>query len=81
MRQKLNGKLECEECQTIYLSIPHIDAGDGPVFCSSCGGYMGRWRDIESEFIAEGGLNGVFELRDGEIIRVEWDRTTPKLGS
>ena len=71
MSQKLDGKLVCEECQTIYMSIPTIDEADGPVFCSECGTYMGRWRDVESEFISQGGRNGVFELSNGQIVRID----------
>ena len=71
MSQRLDGKLECEECQTIYMSLPKMDAGDGPVFCSDCGAYMGRWRDVEAEFVAQRGRSGVFELSNGQIIRID----------
>ncbi|SDP31336.1 hypothetical protein SAMN05428967_1572 [Phyllobacterium sp. YR620] len=80
MAQKIDGKLQCEECRTIYLSIPRIDNDDGPVFCSECGAYMGRWRDVRSEFSAQGGQNGVFELSNGQIIRIEFYGKIPRRG-
>ena len=69
MAQRLNGKLECAECHKVYLRIPAEPSSDSPIFCSSCGNLVGRWGDIESSFIEQGGLNGVFEMVDGHIIR------------
>ena len=69
MAQRLNDKLECSECETTDLRIPKQVQDSSPVFCASCGNYVGRWREIEDSFIAQGGLDGIFELRDGHIIR------------
>ena len=30
---------------------------------------MGTWGDLEAEFYARGGGDGVFEMHDGQIIR------------
>jgi hypothetical protein len=32
---------------------------------------MGTWGDLEADFYAQGGGDGVFEMRDGQIIRKE----------
>ncbi|PSH59050.1 hypothetical protein CU102_27765 [Phyllobacterium brassicacearum] len=37
--------------------------------CATCGTYLGTWAELESDFIAQGGENGVFEMREGQIIR------------
>ncbi|ATU92749.1 hypothetical protein BLM14_14760 [Phyllobacterium zundukense] len=69
--RRLNSKLECQKCQTIYLTLAQDVTVSTAIYCSSCGGYMGTWGELESEFIAEGGECGVFEMRDGQIIRID----------
>lgn len=71
MAQRLNGKLECATCLTIYLRIPRNVDSDSPIFCMGCGTFLGRWFDLETDFIAQGGHDGIFELREGQIIRRE----------
>jgi len=71
MAQQFNGKLECLECHTIYLSIPKDVLSDTPIHCSTCGAYIGLWYEIEASFTAQGGLNGVFEMSEGQIVRME----------
>ena len=71
MNQRLNSKLECPKCQTIYLTFTQDMALSTPIICSSCGEYMGTWGDLEADFYAQGGGDGVFEMRDGQIIRKE----------
>lgn len=41
---------------------------------------MGRWREVQVEFVNQGGQSGTFELRDGQIIRIEWCGLTPMFG-
>ncbi len=69
MGQRLGGKLECSECHTTYLRMPEKIIEDSPVFCVTCGNYIGRWHEIQDSIIAQGGLSGVFDLHDGHIIR------------
>ncbi|NTS31352.1 hypothetical protein HQ945_08805 [Phyllobacterium sp. BT25] len=71
MPQTINGRLQCEECETIYLSIPETALSNSPIFCSDCGAFMGRWSDIKDEFFSQGGRDGIFELRDGQIMRTD----------
>lgn len=71
MPKRLNHKLECPTCGTIYLTMPNDLDGDTVIHCSSCGISLGSWRELESNFKAQGGENGVFEMRDGQIIRME----------
>ena len=63
------SKLECPKCQTIYLTFTQDLALSTPIVCSSCGEYMGTWGELEADFYAQGGDHGVFEMRDGQIIR------------
>ena len=69
MNQRLNSKLECPKCQTIYLTFTQDIALSTPIICSSCGEYMGTWGDLEADFYAQGGGDGVFEMHDGHMIR------------
>jgi hypothetical protein len=67
--QRLNNKLECPTCHTIYLTLTQYVTWDTPIHCSSCDTYLGTWTELESDFYAQGGEDGAFELRDGQIIR------------
>jgi transcription elongation factor Elf1 len=68
--QRLDKKLECPKCQTIYLTFTQDSASlSTPIVCSSCGEYMGTWGELEADFYAQGGDHGVFEMRDGQILR------------
>ena len=67
--QRLNNKLVCPKCDTIYLTLTQNMSGHTPIHCSSCGEYLGTWAELESDFIAQGGESGVFEMHDGQIIR------------
>ena len=71
INRRLDSKLECPMCQTIYLTFTQDVRPDTPIVCSSCGEYLGTWGDLEADFYAQGGGDGVFELRDGQIIRKE----------
>ena len=71
MEQKLDHGLECPDCGTIYLNIPKNVTGDTPIQCSSCGKFLGSWGDLERSFNRQGGQHGIFEMVEGQIIRIE----------
>ena len=71
MNKRLDHRLECPKCGTIYLRIPGEVQAHTLVQCSSCDRVLGRWMDLESDFSAQGGASGIFELHDGQIIRRE----------
>lgn len=68
--QRLGNKLECSRCQTIYLTFTEGVTSETPIHCSLCGEYLGTWAELETDFYAQGGEHGVFELRSGQIIRI-----------
>lgn len=67
--EHMDHKLDCKDCGTIYLNLPGNLTNDTPIFCSTCNQFIGRWGDLERDFNAQGGQNGVFELHDGQIDR------------
>ncbi len=67
--KRLNNKLACPSCHTIYLTLMQEVTYSSPIHCSSCGEYLGTWGELETDFIAQGGESGVFEMHDGQIIR------------
>lgn len=69
--QRLDHKLDCKACGTIYLDIPEDVQGHTPIYCSSCGEFLGRWDALERDFNQQGGQHGIFEMHDGQIIRKE----------
>jgi hypothetical protein len=69
--QRLDNKLECPNCHTIYLNLTQNVSFDTPIHCSTCGTYLGTWGELELDFIAQGGDSGVFDMHDGQIIRKE----------
>ena len=71
MNQRLDGKLECPRCGTVYLRIPDDVKSHTLIHCSSCDMVLGRWIDLEADFYAQGGGHGVFEMQKGQIIRKE----------
>ena len=82
MSQELDHKLDCPNCKTIYLKFPEEVSGESPIHCSSCGHYLGRWAELESDFAMQGGLNGAFRLDEGKILRVDQDPDqAPKLSA
>ncbi len=70
MEKKLDCKLECPQCQTTYLTLTREVIFSTPIHCSSCGIYLGTWGELEADFIAQGGDNGVFRMDRGEIIKI-----------
>ena len=71
MPQRLDHKLDCKACGTIYLEIPEDVQSHTPINCSSCGELLGRWDELERDFNQQGGQHGIFEMHDGQIIRRE----------
>ncbi|TKT79026.1 hypothetical protein [Aquamicrobium sp. LC103] len=68
MRDKrLDQKLDCKTCGTIYLDIPEGAKDGTPIHCSTCGGYLGTWGELQDDF-AEQSDSGVFDLKRGQII-------------
>lgn len=65
--KRLDSKLACPKCGTIYRTqnVTYTT----PIHCSVCDEYMGTWGELETDFIEQGGESGVFEMRDGQIIR------------
>lgn len=71
MSRRLDSKLECPKCQTIYLTLTSNVDVNTPIHCSSCGHFLGRWGELERDFYKQGGSHGVFSMRDGEIISID----------
>jgi hypothetical protein len=68
--RRLDSKLECSKCETIYLHFTEeILSPSTPIVCSSCGEYLGTWGELEASFYEQGGGQGEFQLQDGQIIR------------
>ena len=67
--KKLDRKLECANCHTIYLTITQALTPSSLIHCSSCGGSLGTWAELEADFIAQGGDHGIFEMHNGQIFR------------
>lgn len=71
MPTRLDFQLECPNCLTVYLNLPDDLTRLTMIRCSSCGTYLGRWGELGASFAAQCGQHGVFEMRDGQIIRKE----------
>ena len=41
--QRLDHKLDCKKCGTIYLDIPDDVKVTSAIHCSSCGRFLGHW--------------------------------------
>lgn len=74
MARHLNHKLECKNCGTIYLDIPDDVNSASPIHCSTCGLFLGRWEELETDFAAQGGQSGVFRMENGEITQIDEGR-------
>lgn len=69
--ERLDHKLNCKDCGTIYLEIPEDVASHTPIYCSTCGELLGCWEELEKDFNQQGGQDGVFSLHDGQIDRID----------
>ncbi len=67
--KRLDHKLDCKKCGTIYLDLPDNLTGASPIHCTSCKMFIGYWSDLSRDFDLQGGQNGVFELKNGQIER------------
>ena len=68
-RKFFDKELLCPNCGTIYLRIPEDARINTPIHCSTCNLFLGTWGSLLASFDKQGGQNGVFELRDGQIER------------
>lgn len=69
MPQKLDFELTCPKCGKIYLRIPKTLTYTTMIHCSLCETPLGTWRELEDSFIIQGGYDGVFELKNGQIVK------------
>lgn len=68
MAKRLNQKLDCKSCGTIYLDIPQGATDDTLIRCSSCGAALGTWGDLQDDLADQmRGTSGAFDLHDGQI--------------
>jgi|APFEC2959095136_1045048.scaffolds.fasta_scaffold00423_15 LSD1 subclass zinc finger protein len=66
MAKLLDHKLDCKKCGTIYLDIPDGATESTQIRCSTCGGFIGEWGELQDDFNRQAG-DGVFDLKDGQI--------------
>lgn len=64
--RRLDHKLDCKQCGTIYLDVPADVTDASQIQCSSCGAAMGTWGDLQRDFYSQAG-QGTFYLHDGKI--------------
>ncbi|MBB3237375.1 transcription elongation factor Elf1 [Phyllobacterium endophyticum] len=69
MLQRLGHKLECPKCRTVYLTLTTDVTPITPIHCSSCNRYLGMWAELQADFYAQGGRDGIFQVDHGQIIR------------
>jgi hypothetical protein len=67
--QRFDQRLECSDCNTIYLDIPDYAVSQTLVHCSTCHKVLGSWGELEANFAQQGGENGIFEMYDGQIFK------------
>lgn len=68
MGKKLDHKLDCKTCGTIYLDIPQDLDDEAPVLCSRCGISLGSWRELKADYREQASeTEGVFDLHDGQF--------------
>ena len=71
MQEYLNHLLECPHCGTIRLRIPADVTEMTEIKCDDCGKTLGSWGELQDDFSAQGGHDGVFRLSKGRIKRLE----------
>jgi hypothetical protein len=67
--ERLDHKLDCKACGTIYFDLPEDVRSTSAIHCSKCGRFLGYWGELSRDFNGQGGQDGVFELKDGQILR------------
>lgn len=68
-REQLDDKLDCKSCGTIQMTIPENVADDTPIHCSNCGGYLGKWGELERNFIRQIADAEIVDLDHGTITK------------
>ena len=69
--RKLDKKLRCPKCHKVHLKLSKVVTPSSAVRCRNCGTYLGTWTELEEDFIAQGGLSGIFWMDRGEIVRLD----------
>lgn len=64
--KRLDHKLDCKACGTIYLDVPDDVLEDSLIHCSHCHAILGRWGELQRDFYRQAG-EGIFHLHDGQI--------------
>lgn len=64
--KRLDNKLDCKSCGTIYLDVPENVNGDTVINCSSCNEPLGTWGELQRDFYQQS-EQGVFHLHDWQI--------------
>ncbi|MBB3233655.1 hypothetical protein [Phyllobacterium endophyticum] len=67
--ERLDHKLDCKSCGTIYLKIPDEVRLITPIECTLCGQFLGYWGELSRDFDRQGGQEGIFEMKEGQILR------------
>jgi hypothetical protein len=67
--ERLDHKLDCKTCGTIYLKIPDDVRLVTPIECSLCGQFLGYRGELSRDFDSQGGQEGIFEMKEGKILR------------
>jgi hypothetical protein len=70
-QEYLNHRLECPFCLTIRLRVPNDARPETHILCADCGGFLGAWDDLLTDFEKQGGHAGVFRLDKGRIRRID----------
>ena len=66
-KRQLNDKLDCKRCGTIQMTIPKGANDDTPINCSNCGGYLGKWGDLQNDFARQIRNADSVDLNDGTM--------------
>ena len=68
MAIRLDNKLDCKSCGTVYLAIPVDVDDDTSIACSTCGAWLGTWGVLRRDFDDQVQFTtGAFDLSDGQI--------------
>ena len=51
--ERLDHKLDCKNCGTVYLNIPDDVNGTTVINCSTCGQFLGYWASCRETLIAK----------------------------
>ena len=67
--ERLDHKLDCKTCGTIYLDLPEDLRATTSIHCSLCGTFLGHWGELKRDFARQGGADGIFEMKKGQVLR------------